>query len=115
MSATQQQACQHLQSVRIRLADATKDYHDACRTLEASYSTISLTSLPRPFELQHTLLTVETELLQFSLDQDSARSSHQILKNIRDRSRMTAPIYSLPSEILSHVFSEAACHCRRAP
>ncbi|KAG8767518.1 hypothetical protein FRC12_006202 [Ceratobasidium sp. 428] len=115
MSATQQQACQHLQSVRMRLSDAIKDYCDACQTLESSCSTTSLASLPRPFELQQTLLTVETELLQFSLDQDSARSSHQILKNIRDRSRMTAPVYSLPCEILSHVFSEAACHCTRAP
>ncbi|KAG8794424.1 hypothetical protein FRC12_024576 [Ceratobasidium sp. 428] len=114
MSATQRQARQHLQSVRMRLSDAIKDYHDACQLLETNCSTISWTSLPRSSESELTLLTIERERLQLFLDEDVTRKSRRILKTISDWSRMTSPIYSLPSEILSRIFSEAACHCSLA-
>ncbi|KAG8767517.1 hypothetical protein FRC12_006201 [Ceratobasidium sp. 428] len=112
MSAAQHQAArQRLQSVRMRLSDAIIDYNDACRFLEDTCSIAPLASLPRSFELEQTLLTIEKERLQLSLDESSTRKSRDILNDIHHRSRMTAPIYSLPSELLSRIFSEAACHC----
>ncbi|KAG9125020.1 hypothetical protein FRC07_009280 [Ceratobasidium sp. 392] len=110
---TQHQARQQLQSVRMRLSDVTKDYHDACRLLEATCAEHSLVVQPQPSELEQTLLAVETEILEFSHNHLVMRGSWNILKGLQNQFKAATHVNSLPSEILSRIFSEAICHCTR--
>ncbi|KAG8736012.1 hypothetical protein FRC10_009885 [Ceratobasidium sp. 414] len=112
-NVTHDQARRHLQSVRMRLSHTIKDYLAACQLIDETYSATPHSPNAPPVELEQTLLAVNEELSAFSLNEAGLQKSQNILRDIQNRSKMIAPIYSLPSEILARIFSEAACYCTR--
>ncbi|KAG8696816.1 hypothetical protein FRC08_006917, partial [Ceratobasidium sp. 394] len=105
---TQENACQQVVSARARLSYAIEDYHTACQLLAS-------TCVPRPqYSDQHSrelvLSTIGTELSILEEEGDRIQTVHRILVDARNKTNMTAPIYSLPPEILTRIFLEAVCH-----
>ncbi|KAG8696817.1 hypothetical protein FRC08_006918 [Ceratobasidium sp. 394] len=105
---TLEDARRQVSSSRARLSRATEDYLAACQLLAS-------TCVPQPQSSnQHSrelvLSAIDTELSAFKEGEERIQKTHQVLVNARNRSKMTAPIYSLPPEILTRIFLEAACH-----
>ncbi|KAG9081247.1 hypothetical protein FRC06_005701, partial [Ceratobasidium sp. 370] len=100
-------ARQELQSVRSRLSHATQDCLVACELMQTAYSSSGCSSAER----EQALLAVDAELSAFAAEEANIRRARNVLTDIRNRSRMIAPIYSLPVEILVRIFSRATCYC----
>ncbi|KAG8693264.1 hypothetical protein FRC08_009227 [Ceratobasidium sp. 394] len=100
-------ARQELQAVRSRLSQTIQDYLAACEFMETACST----SNPSSPEREQALLAIDAELSTFGVEEASVRQSRNVLAGIRNRSKMVAPIYLLPSEVLARIFSSAACYC----
>ncbi|KAG8738881.1 hypothetical protein FRC12_016517, partial [Ceratobasidium sp. 428] len=62
-------------------------------------------------ERQRALRAIDEELSTFSIEEARIQQARYTLIDTRNVSRMVAPIYSLPSEILARIFSDAACCC----
>ncbi|KAG9121646.1 hypothetical protein FRC07_002319, partial [Ceratobasidium sp. 392] len=106
-TTTYNQARQHLQSVRSRLSHTIQDYLSACKIMQKTCETWNNPSADR----EQALLSIDAELLALTVEETTMRQARDVLTDTRNRSKMVAPIYSLPSEILARIFSEAACHC----
>ncbi|KAG8685414.1 hypothetical protein FRC08_013125 [Ceratobasidium sp. 394] len=104
---TLEDARRQVSSSRARLSHATEEYLAACQLLAS-------TCVPQPQSShQHSrelvLSAIDTELSTLK-EEERIQKAHQVLVDARNRSKMTAPIYSLPPELLTRIFLEAACH-----
>ncbi|KAG9098639.1 hypothetical protein FS749_003358 [Ceratobasidium sp. UAMH 11750] len=100
-------ARQELQAVRSRLSQTIQDYLAACEFMETACST----SNPSSPEREQALLAIDAELSTFGVEEASVWRSRNVLERIRNRSKMVAPVYLVPSEVLARIFSSAACYC----
>ncbi|KAG9076919.1 hypothetical protein FRC06_009213, partial [Ceratobasidium sp. 370] len=112
---THDQARRQMQSVRARLSHTIQDYLAACQLVQATCAATPQPSYPTSADHEQTLLAIDMELSTFSAEETSMRQAREILTDTRNQSKMTAPVYSLPSEVLTRIFSEATCHCISAP
>ncbi|KAG8713351.1 hypothetical protein FRC09_018820 [Ceratobasidium sp. 395] len=108
VGVTHAQASQHLQSVRARLSHTIQDYLAACELVQKTCNTSNGSSVER----QQALLAIDAELSTFAVEEGRFQQARNALVNARNVSRMVAPIYSLPTETLARIFSDAACYCK---
>ncbi|KAG9100113.1 hypothetical protein FRC06_004515 [Ceratobasidium sp. 370] len=107
-TATYDQARQRLRSARNILSHAVQEYLSASQFIQTTCSaTVQFPNEPLAAREQ-ALLAIDTELSTLLLEETGIQRARNILTDTRNRSK---PIYSLPSEILAHIFSEAACSC----
>ncbi|KAG9088600.1 hypothetical protein FS749_002035 [Ceratobasidium sp. UAMH 11750] len=110
-SVTYDQARRQLQTVRALLSRTIQDYLATCQLIQTTCSTTPQSSDPTMAEREQTLLAIDAELSTFTVEEASIRKAREILTDTRNLSKMTAPVYSLPSEVLARIFSEATCDC----
>ncbi|KAG8693926.1 hypothetical protein FRC08_008814 [Ceratobasidium sp. 394] len=87
------------------------DYLAACQLMNTTCNTSNTLSGERT----EALLAIDLELSTFAVEESKLRQARDTLLDTRNRSKMTAPVYRLPSEILARIFSDAACHCPPYP
>ncbi|KAG9095483.1 hypothetical protein FS749_010383 [Ceratobasidium sp. UAMH 11750] len=109
--ATYDEARQRLQSARSILSRAVQDYLSASQLVRTTCSATPQSSSEPLAGREETLLSIDAELSTLLLEGTIIKTAHQILTDTRNQSKMVAPIYLLPSEILARIFSEAACNC----
>ncbi|KAG8691301.1 hypothetical protein FRC08_010212 [Ceratobasidium sp. 394] len=108
---TYEQARRQLQSVRARLSHTIQDYLAACQLVRTTCSATPQSSYPTTVGREQALLAIDVELSTFSAEEAGIRKAREILTDTRNLSKMIAPIYTLPSEVLARIFSEATCYC----
>ncbi|KAG8743782.1 hypothetical protein FRC10_011411 [Ceratobasidium sp. 414] len=84
-----------------------ENYLAACQLMNVACNTSDTPSNERT----KTLLAIDSELSTFAAEETNLRQARDVLVDTRNRSKMVAPVYKLPSEILASIFSDAACHC----
>ncbi|KAG8694626.1 hypothetical protein FRC08_008353, partial [Ceratobasidium sp. 394] len=101
-------AHQQVASARARLSHTTKDYLAACQLLASSC--VMRPWSPGQPSRELVLSAIDMELSNLMEEVELIQNAHKVLINARNRAKMTAPVYSLPPEILTRIFLDAACH-----
>ncbi|QRV82912.1 F-box-like protein [Ceratobasidium sp. AG-Ba] len=104
-------ACERLQSAHAALCTAAQEYLAASLLVRSTYSGGSHGSDKPPQEREAMLLAIDTELATIPSEIETISLALSTIKSTRDQSKMVAPIYSLPSELLARIFCNASCHC----
>ncbi|QRV97112.1 F-box-like protein [Ceratobasidium sp. AG-Ba] len=109
--ATYDFARERLQSAHAALCTAAQEYLAASLLVRSTYSDGSHGSDKPPQEREAMLQAIDTELATIPSEIETISLALSTIKSTRDQSKMVAPIYSLPSELLARIFCDASCRC----
>ncbi|QRV95831.1 F-box-like protein [Ceratobasidium sp. AG-Ba] len=97
----------YMASTRTRISRDIRSYLSSCLFL-ASNPAQSRDSVPH--QQSQIPSTIAFELSSIEEEIDNIDRIRQILIDARNKARMTAPVYSLPVELLTRIFQETTCH-----
>ncbi|KAG8700351.1 hypothetical protein FRC08_004754 [Ceratobasidium sp. 394] len=106
------QAFEHWELAKSGLAHITEVYLQACVALDDA-CTSSLSQATFPCWTETSYHKVDTELRDLGSIEEKLRRSRTALAKIRNRSRVLAPISTLPSEILAGILCADGDECLR--
>ncbi|KAF8600016.1 hypothetical protein BDV93DRAFT_608938 [Ceratobasidium sp. AG-I] len=97
------QALQRWSIARMQLARATSAYLSACATIESDCARTSVSFLDE-CALEDTFVNINAELTSLAVDEQRLWKARTMLKGLRNKSSVLAPINLLPPEILTDIF-----------
>lgn len=90
----------------MQLARATQVYLAACATIESDCARASVSFLDE-CALEDTFVNINAELASLAMDEQRQWKARTMLKGLRNKSSVLAPINLLPPEILTDIFMMA--------
>ncbi|KAG9121853.1 hypothetical protein FRC07_002020 [Ceratobasidium sp. 392] len=114
-SATHDQARNRLKSARSALSVSVQEYFRACQAMRAACCVSPRFSRIPSLELDLDSIAINEELFILADEESIHKEARSLLTDAQNASKMNAPIYSLPSEILTRIFTKAICSCAATP
>ncbi|KAG8785623.1 hypothetical protein FRC12_017349 [Ceratobasidium sp. 428] len=112
-TATHDQARQHLEFARNNLSESIQKYFDACQTMRAACSAFPEGLRAVSNDRERAQVAIDEELITWADRETNIQKARGMLLEARNLCKMIAPIYSLPPEILSRIFTKAICWCNK--